>query len=183
MEVPEPGKRANPDQPKPGHEAYSDYIKDEYDAEADRKNSLEQRGIGVITTSGTLVTLVFALVAVVIGGEHFRLPHEAHIPLYLAIGFFIAAILTAIFTNVPRKFQRVDPNELDTVVKTSRWADSSSDAIRNVAATRLTELKSAQQRNQQTAKVLMVAMLCEVIAICSVGVAVIFTLLHPPKPH
>jgi hypothetical protein len=170
------------DEQKPGHEVYADYIKDEYEAEDARKNSLEQRGIGVITTSGALVTLVFALVAVVIGGEHFRLPSEAHIPLYCALGFFIAAVLTAIWTNVPRSFQRVDPTYLDDVVNADRWDDSASDALRNVAATRLEELKSAQTRNQQTAKLLIFAMWCEVFAICSVAAAVFFTLKHPPPP-
>jgi uncharacterized membrane protein (DUF106 family) len=171
-----------PDEQKPGHEVYAEYIKDEYEAEDARKNSLEQRGVGVITTSGALVTLVFALVAVVIGGEHFRLPSEAHIPLYFALGFFVAAVLIAIGTNVPRRFQRVDPTDLDEVVNTDRWNDSVSDAFREVAATRLKELKSSQQRNQETAKLLIFAMLFEVLAICSVAAAVFFTLKHPPPP-
>src|SRR6266540_1704964 len=46
-----------------GYVAYGDFVKDELDAQDKRKSSFEQRGLAVITTSGALVTLLFALAA------------------------------------------------------------------------------------------------------------------------
>ncbi|HEX8117309.1 MAG TPA: hypothetical protein VF521_08555, partial [Pyrinomonadaceae bacterium] len=46
-----------------GYAAYGDFIKDELEAQDKRKASFEQRGLAVITTSGALVTLLFALAA------------------------------------------------------------------------------------------------------------------------
>lgn len=42
---------------------YGEFIKDELEVQDKRKASFEQRGLAVITTSGVLVTLLFALAA------------------------------------------------------------------------------------------------------------------------
>ena len=52
-----------------GRAIYSDYIKEQLDAQEARKISLEQRGLAVITTSGVLVTLLFGLTALRSGGR------------------------------------------------------------------------------------------------------------------
>ena len=47
-----------------GYTVYGEFVKDELEAQDKRKASFEQRGLAVITTSGTLVTLLLARRAV-----------------------------------------------------------------------------------------------------------------------
>jgi hypothetical protein len=47
-----------------GYEVYAELIEKLADTEAARKTNLEQKAGAVITTSGSLVTLLFGLVAV-----------------------------------------------------------------------------------------------------------------------
>jgi hypothetical protein len=67
----------------------------------ERKFSLEQRGLAVITTSGTLATLLFGLVALATKSNDFRLPVRASGPLAVALGAFAAAALLALLTMHP----------------------------------------------------------------------------------
>ena len=52
-----------------GRAVYGEYIKEQLNAQEARKNSLEQRGLAVITTSGALVTLLFGLTALTCRSE------------------------------------------------------------------------------------------------------------------
>ena len=75
-----------------GSEVYADFIKSMLDAEDSRKSSLEQRGISIITTSGTLVTLLFGLTAAITGAKTFTFPAAARDWLTpAAIAFDVAA--------------------------------------------------------------------------------------------
>src|SRR6266566_6395743 len=70
--------------------------------EWDRKKSLEQRAITVITTSGTLVTLIFALTSVISKGRTFaNIVRAERIPLQTSLWLFVAASVLALVTNTP----------------------------------------------------------------------------------
>lgn len=57
-------KTAEPAPPvSQGTSVYSDFLAGELAAQDARKASFEQRGIAVVTTAGTLVTLLFGLAA------------------------------------------------------------------------------------------------------------------------
>src|SRR5689334_6295067 len=51
---------------KPGASYYEDFISKVLDNTLARKGAIEQRGISVVTTAGTLVTIVFAVVSFVL---------------------------------------------------------------------------------------------------------------------
>lgn len=53
-------------------EVYAELISSNLERQAQRKSSIEQRGLSVISTSGALVTLQFALVAVITGDDSFE---------------------------------------------------------------------------------------------------------------
>jgi hypothetical protein len=53
---------------------YADLVKEELAREQARKTSLEQRGLSVISTSGALVSLLFALLAFVENAGHLVIP-------------------------------------------------------------------------------------------------------------
>jgi hypothetical protein len=70
-----------------------------------RKESLERRGITVITASGVLVTLAFGFATAVAKGHHyanFTTPEK--IVLDIALAVFILSSLFALLTNTPRNY-------------------------------------------------------------------------------
>src|SRR5215212_326740 len=87
-----PTGRMTPHEPAPGFRAYGEFVKDELAAQDQRKASFEQRGLAVITTSGTLVTLLFALSALATkDSQTFALPDAARRWLNGALVFFFLA--------------------------------------------------------------------------------------------
>jgi hypothetical protein len=145
--------------PPPGRAIYAAYIEEQVEAQDSRKGSLEQRGLAVITTSGTLVTLLFGLAALSTKqNATFSLPQASRVLIVIAIGFFFFAIVTAIVTNVPFFYQVVEPEPLHTAVR-DRWDDSDAVAERKVAYTRLTVMESAQKMNTIKAVTLFIAVI------------------------
>lgn len=96
-----------------GADVYLAYINSLIATEESRKTSFESRGITVITTSGTLVTLLFGLVAVVTGAEKFTLPEGSHGYLVAAVGLFVAAACLGIVTNMPILYPNVSIAQTD----------------------------------------------------------------------
>ena len=76
--------------------AYGQLIMDQLAEERNRKASLEARGVTVITTSGTLATLLFALTAGLTAAAKFKLPQSAKLPLLLALVAFVIAALAGL---------------------------------------------------------------------------------------
>src|SRR4051794_38201016 len=96
-----------------GFGVYGEFIKDELDVQDKRKASFEQRGLAVITTSGTLVTLLFALAALSTKeADTFSLPHGAKVWLLIALGFFFVSALFALLTNAPLVYQAVTAEKI-----------------------------------------------------------------------
>src|ERR1700761_1725868 len=95
--------------PDTGPDIYGDYIKSLVDAEIGRKTSLEQRGAGVVTTSGTLVTLLFALIGVITAAKNFSLPTPAHGYLGAAVILFAIAVGVGLTANLPFFYRQAQP--------------------------------------------------------------------------
>jgi uncharacterized membrane protein YcjF (UPF0283 family) len=159
-----------------GRAHYAAYIKEQVDAQEARKNSLEQRGLAVISTSGVLVTLLFGLTALTTRrGATFVIPDTSAAFLIAALAFFVLASLSALITNLPRSYQGAKVDALRDAVR-SRWEDSEVAASRKVAFTRLTVLDSAKKVNNQKGLALVAGMVCEIIAVALVGIAMGFVL-------
>ena len=158
-----------------GGELYRAYIERELDNESALKASLEARGVAVITSSGTFVTLLFGLVAVVTKSEGFQLPHTARVALYAAIPLFVVSAVAAIATNRPRMYAAVGPDELRAAVKT-RWSDTARDASQRIAATDVKVLIAARLANRRKARLLMAAMASQIAALACVATAIGFLL-------
>jgi hypothetical protein len=159
-----------------GRTLYAEYIKEQLDAQEVRKNSLEQRGLAVISTSGVLVTLLFGLTALSVKrATTFDLPGASAVFLVAALAFFVLAAAAALFTNLPRSYEGVTVDALRDAVK-DRWEDSEMTASRKVARTRLNVLARAKEVNNQKGKALIAGMVFEVIAVTLGGVAMGFVL-------
>ena len=154
-----------------GSTIYAAYIKDQLDGQDARKQSIEQRGITVITTSGTLVSLLFGLAAVLTGVQNYKLPSGAEHWLYAALVAFVVAAIGGIVTNLPLTYIGVRAADLRTAVK-RKWNDKPEIAEQRVAATQVNVLDRAKQLNTIKAWVLFGGIVAELFAVVFLALAI-----------
>lgn len=153
-----------------GSDVYADFAKSLLDAEDSRKSSIEQRGIGIITTSGTLVTLLFGLTAAITASKSFTFPSVARGWLTLAAILFVVAAGAGIGTNIPLFYGKivVEQDTLEAV-----WDDSAPDARRAVTGAWLKRLHAAQTVNSVKAWILVAGAVLELAAAAMLTVGII----------
>jgi hypothetical protein len=157
----------------PGSPAlFADLVGELLDAEDKRRASLEARGASVITVSGTLVTLLLGLAAVITNDKTFELPAGARDPLSLAVVAFVIAALLAIATAVPQRSRITDPAELGRLLPTI-WDRGTDFAFKKATATRLQQLASMQRANDRKALALLGAVIAQVVAVLLLSWAVL----------
>jgi hypothetical protein len=173
---------------------------DELKIEWDRKNSLEQRAITVVTTSGVLVTVVFGFTALVQKGTNFvaLLDHQK-VPLIISLCFFVASALLAVIVNAPAPYSAIRagflrlfltpvPGEREAKAPAGMSEDTAG-RYRNLSLTEtraaiigqaLTALRSARIANRRKAVFLFAAMCAEVAGVIAlvITVAVLVAELH-----
>lgn len=156
--------------PATGRATYVAFLKDEIAAQDARKASFESKGIAVITTSGTLVTLLFALAALSTKHEAtFDLPKDARHWLVWALVFFFAAAVAALVTNVPGWYQSVDVADVKPLLE---GGDTEEEALEAVGLVQVAVVASAEKWNNRKGYVLLLAMALEVVAVGCVALAV-----------
>jgi hypothetical protein len=156
---------------------YVELLKEELQEERARKTSLEQRGLSVITSSGTLVTLLFALAAVVTGSKSFSgVDRAPKVLLVIALALFIIAALGGILTNWPLGYGEPNPSDLTRLIATE-WSSSVQEATAATAEARADVIGVAKSRNDLKATALVAAMVAEVLAVFFVALSVTKILL------
>jgi hypothetical protein len=141
---------------------YADYIKALSDAEDTRKSSLEQRGVGVATTSSALVVLLFTLIDVVTASKSFSLPITAHGYIIGAIILFASAVALGILANIPLLYKQAIPtaDELADI-----WDYTSSQGQAHIIATRLKILDSTRRSNALKGSLVLSASILQLAAL------------------
>lgn len=152
-------------------EVFADYVKEQFDLEETRRASLESRGVGVITASGALVTLLFAISAVVTRSTAFVPSDAARDRLTWALIAFAASSVIAIGTTVPIAIKGVDARRLGAELR-ARWDDTADAARKTTTATRAADLASTQRANSVKSLLLLAAMAMQVAAVLLLAWAV-----------
>jgi hypothetical protein len=161
---------STPDQT--GYAVYGAFLDAELKAQDARKASFEQRGLAVVTTSGVLVTLLFALAGLSTEAKQtFALPQNARAWLAAALVAFILAAAAALATNLPLSYQAVEADDVKGRLKESP-VRSGPMVEKDVALTRVKALASAKRKNGFKGWLLFAAILLEVVAVTLLGVAV-----------
>ncbi|GLY70698.1 hypothetical protein [Amycolatopsis taiwanensis] len=148
----------------PYHALLTDQLADE----RAKKNSLEQRGIAVITTSGTLVTITLGFVALATRAQTYVLGATVVVLLVVALVGLVLAAAIGLIVNLPARLPVVDAGEL-----TAENGDDDLETVRaehEVLAHLLTGLR---QVNRSRARILFAALLVEVTALAVMAVAVV----------
>jgi hypothetical protein len=152
--------------------AYRQLIMDQLTEERSRKSSLESRGVAVITTSGTLATLLFALTAGLTAAARFRLPTDARPPLLLALVAFVVAGICGLVTNLPLIYREPTPQGLAKLVDTRYWTADATVGELRVAEAQITALSAARIANNLKVRLLIGAAGSELLAISFLSWAV-----------
>ncbi|GEA89053.1 hypothetical protein [Cellulomonas cellasea] len=164
--------------PRGEQTVFADYVTDLVTAEDSRRASLEARGASVITASGGLVALFFALSALVTRQEGFTLPGGPRALLAVATAAFVAAAVLAIGTSVPSRARLVDPGELARQLP-ALWRRDDDFARRKTTMSRLVELVDTQRGNDVRARLLLAAITCQVSGVLLVAASVLLILGSP----
>jgi hypothetical protein len=157
---------------------YGEYLKDELARQETRKSSFEQRGLAVVTTAGTLVTLLFGLAALsTTAAKTDQLASTEKVFLAIALGLFVVSAVLALATNFPLKYEGPEPSDIATHLDTEP-EENATTALREVAFAQVNILAVAQEKNTLKGKLLFWAMVVEVAAVTCVGIA-IFGVINP----
>jgi hypothetical protein len=148
--------------------------------ENSRKSSLEQRGSAVITTSGVLVSLIFALAAVVVDAQGFALPGVSRMFLIVALTLFVLAAVAGIISNWPLSYQQIRIEDMHRLVSVKNWHGPPEIAAQRVAESRVAILERARRLNRRKARAVLVAMILQILAVIGLAASVTVILIETP---
>lgn len=146
-------------------EFYGQLITDQLAEERSRKGSLEARGIAVITTSGTLVTLLFGLTAGLTASTSFKLPDDSRLPLLLSLIAFVITAVLGLVTNLPLKYREPTARGLDRLVDEEVWTSEGVIGQLRVAGAQVHLIAAARAANNLKVKLLIWAIVSELVAV------------------
>lgn len=151
---------------------HGEFLADLLRGQDDTKSSLDARALSVITSSGTVVGLMFGLVAAISGAKNFELPSAADGPLTMAVVFFVMASVVSLGVIAPIwRYKTPIPGSLKKL--RDNWDESEKTARRRVYATRVVQYETALRTNQLKALVLAIAVFFEIMGIGTVARAVV----------
>lgn len=136
-------------------------VRAEWEREWVRKESFERRGVTVITASGVFVTLIFGFASSITKSHHFaNFTHSEKILLAVSLGWFIISGFVALATNIPARIGTVPSRALIS-------------AQGELVILLVQALDSLREVNREKANQLVVATLCQLVAILTLGGTVI----------
>jgi hypothetical protein len=136
------------------------------------KESLERRALQVVTTSGTLLTIIFGLVALVTREQAFVIPTGARVFLYVSLVLFVVAAGLGLYANKPSEsYDTLAPDGLRKVIDDSNHHSEFGAHVR-IAKAQVAVLESYLPANRRLAELVGFAILVELVAAASLaGVA------------
>jgi hypothetical protein len=153
---------------------YADLITEQLLEERARKTSLEQRAGFAITSSGALVTLLFALASVAVNGDRLILPSSADGWLSGALVCFALAAIAGVITNLPRNYGEPTPQSLQEMLEDPELPkETVGAAIVVTADARLQTLRTYREQNGVKARLLTCALGLEAAGVVAVSIVVI----------
>ena len=150
---------------------YLDFIQRLVDGQEARKESIEKRGLSIITTSATLTTLMFGLVAVFTRVDDFELPTQANGPIAAAVALLAIAATLGLATNIPLwLYGNVTGSEMRKRID-KEFSETAQSARIRLAATNVEIFDRAKKANGIKAWLLVAAMVSEVGGVGAVAIA------------
>lgn len=155
---------------------YQNLVLDQLADERAKKASLDQRGIAVISTAGTLVTITLGFVALAGQNDIDALPPTAMLLLVIALGLLVGASAGGLLINLPARSPIVDAHALAEIATQHNphvaQPDSTADEYHTLARL-LIELRKVTKLR---ARALFLALFLEVLALILLAGAAAITL-------
>ena len=129
--------------------------------------------MAVVTSSGTLVTLLFAIGAVATEATDFTLPGPSKVLFGLALVAFAVAGIFGILTNRPDFYEEVDAAWLRKTLSPIAWNyDDVALGKRRASEARVKSIESFRERNPHKVNLLTKAIAAEVAAVVLVAAGI-----------
>lgn len=161
-----------------GGELYADFIRSELEQERTRRASIDTRAASVITTSGTLVTLAFALTALFTKEQNYKPSTVVTVFLGLALAAFIAAAAIALVSTRLRVYSVVHPDQLDTWREDRFWLDDQDNARWLLADANTKTLASLREGSDSKAREVQLALWAQFVAFGFLSLAALTILIE-----
>ena len=157
-------------------EVFAELIEANLERQASRKASLEQRGLAVVTTSGSLVTLSFGFAAF-IRADGSELTLATGVLLTLAMVLFVVAAALGLVVNSTRSYEYISTKSLASLCTAEKWRSDAVEATRQISEMQVRVLERARANNASKARNLRHAVITELAAIAALGGATVASLL------
>lgn len=152
-------------------------VQDQLTEERSTKSSLEARAIGVITSSGALAALLFALAALVTKPAAYAPALAVRFLLGATLVAFMVAIVQAILASRPGSYQEVSLESLHDVATKTAMEAPADEGEPEIARMLVTIIERARERNAKKARFLKNAVTAEAAAAVLLTGAVALILL------
>lgn len=146
----------------------SSYLEVELSAEHARRESLERRGLALITVAGVLTTLLLALPSALVRRQPVALSTSIRVAALAALIGFVLTVAAAVSISLPRQTRLVSTGSLLAVAQDSWWRPG-DEVLQRIFGTRAEQLRQAQFANDRRGRLLLAASLCLAVAIGSLA--------------
>lgn len=143
-------------------------------AEFERKKTLEGRGATIVTTSTSLLTLIFALTVIVTGKDHVFESHCAVILLLASLAAFVISAVIAIFIAASgTTYSLTGRDTLERLTANENWEDRTEDDARRMWVNRQVKtIGKLRTGNNRKAKAVTWSLAVQVLAIALLSASV-----------
>ncbi|MCV7423812.1 hypothetical protein H7K45_24970 [Mycobacterium yunnanensis] len=147
-------------------------------AEFDRRKTLESRGSALLTSSGTLLTLIFGLTVIVTGKDHVYADRCSVILLLAALVAFVLSAVIAIFVQTYGfRYAVLSQDGLRSLPRDdAEWARRADDATRAMLSKKVSTICSLRNGNNTKATLVAFSLGFQVVAIALLSASVGFEL-------
>ena len=157
--------------------SYSDTIKSALAEERATKTSIEQRGVGIVTTSGVLATLLFGFGAFVYGSKSPNISSEGTGFLITSVVLFVVAATFGLLANRPAKYREADIPSLRERTEKEEWhKPSPAEAARRDSILNVNIIEVYRQTNATKSMFVYIGIGVEILAVSCVASVLIVIL-------
>ncbi|BBY88458.1 hypothetical protein [Mycolicibacterium tokaiense] len=163
----------------PGALVYQALVRDALAAEYERRKGLENRGAVLLTSSGTMVTIIFGL-TVFITGKDFVFVNRSAVELVCQslIPFVLSAVLAIFVQAFLPKYEVIKSEDLVKLVRDDKyWTSSAEDATRESVDLQVKTTCSLRKGNGFKAFCVLTSFGLQLVAIAMVSGAVAMELM------
>lgn len=142
-------------------------------SEEDRRKRVEGRGATILTTSTTMLTIIFGLIVFVSGRDYTFKSQCALWFLTLALAAFVVSAVIAIFIQAFRfQYSVLSTATLESLVKDANWDRTEDDARQMWIESQVETIKTLRRSNKTKSDLAVWSLGLEVLAIALLALSV-----------